>query len=572
VGAALAAAAALAVPAVFAGVVTARVDYPFGPHEASYEVTLDSTVALDLGPLGALVMPSPLPGPLSYLGARVVVGPIPEDFAATPFASLETLDTPRLVAELEAYGQAYLGVGATVRRAGRALVLDALARAGLCWLGAAAGLALLGALMGRARLGQLRAWGGRRKPLAAVLAAAVALGGVGVVVGVAAQRRPTSWGEGAPMLAGTPFSSARLTGRFGQLVTESGEIAVNAYRATEEFYAEAAAGVEAAFAAQAAQAAPAAPYGDLRAALFFSDLHCNVGMARVLGVAAQAAGAVMVLDGGDTTMDGTSVERYCVDAVADAIGPEIPWVVAIGNHDTAATAAQARAAGAVVLDGSVERVAGVAILGDSDPTHTELTQGTRLLGDETVEDVGRRLGETACAAAWPVDLLLIHQPAAARVALASGCVPAAVTGHIHTRADPSVVGGGVLYTQSSTGRDTREATMLGPLAAPAEITVLLFDSQNRWVAWQLLTVRPDGGAELSAVRELPVPAVVEPGRAAPDTAGPDAARPDGAGSDGDGSDGDGSDSDGLDSAGSDSAESETADHTGPSAVSPYGTG
>ncbi|MDR0626741.1 MAG: hypothetical protein LBG11_05690, partial [Bifidobacteriaceae bacterium] len=51
-------------PALFIGLTTARADYSFGPHEATYEVTIDSRVTLDLGPLGSVVMPSPLPTPV----------------------------------------------------------------------------------------------------------------------------------------------------------------------------------------------------------------------------------------------------------------------------------------------------------------------------------------------------------------------------------------------------------------------------------------------------------------------------------------------------------------------------
>jgi hypothetical protein len=181
-------------------------------------------------------------------------------------------------------------------------------------------------------------------------------------------------------------------------------------------------------------------------------------------------------------------------------------VVAGGNHDTAATLRQEREAGAVVLDGEIVRVEGLSILGDKDPTHTEIAQGTSLVGDETVAQAGVRLGQAACQADEAPDLLLVHQPVVAVAALAAGCLPAAVTGHMHTRADPRAVGGGVLYTGSSTGRDTRETTTVGPLAAPAEMTVLLFDHSGRWVAWQLLTVNPDGSAKLSAIKAVPQPA------------------------------------------------------------------
>jgi hypothetical protein len=115
----------------------------------------------------------------------------------------------------------------------------------------------------------------------------------------------------------------------------------------------------------------------------------------------------------------------------------------------------------------------------------------------------------ACAADPPPDLLMVHDPWAARAALADGCAPAAISGHMHSRSNPRVLGEGVAYTQSSTGRDTANGTTVGPLANPAEITIMLFDQDNRWVAWQLLTIRPDASAELSPIKAVPSPAPEE---------------------------------------------------------------
>jgi hypothetical protein len=232
-------------------------------------------------------------------------------------------------------------------------------------------------------------------------------------------------------------------------------------------------------------------------------------MAQVMGAAARGSAAEIVLDAGDTTMDGTAVERYCVEAVGDAVPDGVAWVVASGNHDTEATRRQEREAGAVVLDGSVTEVAGLRVLGDKDPTHTEVAQGGSLVGEETPEEEAARLAATACDADPPPDLLLVHNPRIAEPAVRDGCVRAAVSGHMHSRSGPAVVGEGVAYTQSSTGRDTRETTMVGPLGSPTELTVMLFDSEGRWVAWQLLTVNPDATAELSAIKAVPVPPAPE---------------------------------------------------------------
>ncbi|MDR3106881.1 MAG: metallophosphoesterase [Bifidobacteriaceae bacterium] len=594
----------LAAPALFIGLVTARVEYPFGPHQAVYELTVDSRLTVDLGPLGAVVMPSPAPSPLGFVGARVAVGAIPADLTSA------SLSVNTLARDLTEYGQAYLGIDQTVRQAAFNLAGDGVIRAGIAWGSEMSASLLVALLLGRSRRTQLRMWFARRRRLGRALVAAVVAFGMAVGGGVVWLERPRQEFAPEPLLEGTPLAGAHLTGRVGQLLGDYGGVAVKAYEDNVAFYRAAAANVEEAFAAQALAAAErdqpsgddtggdggartgapssgpmaaggpgwpsgsaggdegeaggigggasagvqtsgdvgeegidglsssgdegakaadgaggdqssggdspaptppwrrgAGPYGDLKPALFFSDLHCNVGMAEVMGAAARALKTELVLDGGDTTVDGTAVERYCVDQIAAALPDGATWVTSTGNHDTAETAKQEAAAGALVLAGKVVKVAGLRILGDHDPTHTEVGLGTSLTGGESPEEVGQRLAEVACADE-SADLLVVHRPAMAEAALDAGCVPAAVSGHMHSRAGPKQIGRGIFYQQASTGRDNADGTNLGPLANPSELTILLFDSDGRIAAWQLLTINPDASAKLSKIK--PWPALAKP--------------------------------------------------------------
>jgi predicted MPP superfamily phosphohydrolase len=226
-------------------------------------------------------------------------------------------------------------------------------------------------------------------------------------------------------------------------------------------------------------------------ALFTTDLHCNVGMTRVIGAAARATGAAIVFDGGDITMTGTGVERYCVDAYAQALPDGVSWVAVTGNHDTDVTAAAEREAGAIVLDGAVVQVGGLRLVGDADPRHTGLS-GTQQLGEEDPQAMGERLSGVACEAGG-VDVVLVHDPAAAVAPLEAGCAPFALTGHMHRRSGPGQVGQGLRFTGSSTGRDTAEGTTLGPVRHDAEFTEFRFDqATGRVTAYRVLTVHPDG--------------------------------------------------------------------------------
>lgn len=63
------------VTALIFGVTTATAHANFGPHDATYDVTVNSVITVDAGPLGTLQIPSPLP---VGLGVTATIGEIPE--------------------------------------------------------------------------------------------------------------------------------------------------------------------------------------------------------------------------------------------------------------------------------------------------------------------------------------------------------------------------------------------------------------------------------------------------------------------------------------------------------------
>lgn len=241
--------------------------------------------------------------------------------------------------------------------------------------------------------------------------------------------------------------------------------------------------------------------------LVVSDLHCNVGMATVIRSLARQSGADLVLDAGDTTMNGTSVEQYCVTTFARAIPSGVPLVVSTGNHDSTETTAMYAKAGATILDGDVVEVEGLRVLGDNDPNETRVgAGGTRSTG-ESAADAGERLAETACDDEQGVDLLLVHTPAVGDASMDSGCVPAQVSGHFHKRSGPEQVGEGIRYVSSSTAGATLGEATVGPLNGTAELTVLRWDPATRlFLDYQLVSVYTD--ASVQVTDRLPWPRIV----------------------------------------------------------------
>ena len=504
---------ALAVPSLAWGVATASTESGLGPHSARYEVTLDHEITVDLGPLGTVVIDSPLP---VTLGARVVVQEIPREVTAV--SSAATLEA--LSQDLEQYIQFFSGPQATITEVVRGLVHDAVRRA--LWATVlATGIVVGGrALLGARRRAELAA---AARPHRASIAAGSVVGLLVVSVlnaSVPTHDDPTSERVASAVFDGTPLEGARITGRLAGVIDTYGGQVVDAYRDNERFYADATGAVRAAWAQQEAVEAEIErlrAMTDLRLALHepdgapepvvmvvVSDLHCNVGMAPVIGAVAELSGADILLNAGDTTANGTAVEAFCVTALADALPDGVVQVVADGNHDSEETAAQERRVGARVLEGDVIEVAGVRILGDADPRATRIGVGTTLLAEETVDDVGRRLADVACAAPDGVDLLLVHDPGVGDAALNEGCVPAQVSGHYHRRIGPLRYGEGVRFTSGSTAGALLGQATVGPLSGPAEITVLRFDPESRrFLDHRVVRVRTDATATVGSAVEWP---------------------------------------------------------------------
>ncbi|MFC4614281.1 metallophosphoesterase [Cellulomonas algicola] len=512
----VAVAAAGALVALVVGVTTASVELSLGPHEARYDVTTDDTVTIDLGPVGTLQIDSPLP---LTLGVRVTVQEIPA--AVTELDQATTLQA--LNGDLRSYLAFFSAPQAALEDVARALVADALGRAALTF-------ALLTALwwlgrwmLGPARRGELVAALRPHRRAIAGGAVAVVVAGTVLTASVGERDQPDASRPASAVFDDTPLEGARVTGRLGGVIDTYGGYVVDAYRENQAFYARAGTALDAAWdatqpvidAQEARDPLTASPTSSADTdddepepvvLVVVSDLHCNVGMAPLIATVVERSGADVLLDAGDTTMNGTGVEQYCVTTFARAVPDGVELVTSPGNHDSAETSAVYARSGARVLDGSVVEVDGVRILGDHDPAQTRIGSGTSAT-DESPQDMAERLAQTACDDEDGVDLLLIHTPRVGTPALTDGCVPAQVSGHLHKRVGPAVVGEGVQYVSSSTAGATLGQPTVGPLNGTAEMTVLRWDpDRRRIVDYRLVQVRPDASASVSPWLQWPVPA------------------------------------------------------------------
>ena len=157
------------------------------------------------------------------------------------------------------------------------------------------------------------------------------------------------------------------------------------------------------------------------AVMMQSDMHCSTTMIRlqrqVFSMLSETDDAPSLLAAtGDLTTNGTAAEGTCIADEA-AITGGVPVAAVPGNHESAVSEEQMADAGMQVLDGSIEEVGGVRVLGDRDPSRTELFGGSALRGEEDQDDQGRRLRGVAAEEDDRPDLVLFHEAYAAEAFL-----------------------------------------------------------------------------------------------------------------------------------------------------------
>lgn len=485
------------------GLGTAKATSPLGPHEAQWRATFSSTATLDLGPLGSISQASPA----SPLGVDVVLKEVPSQVGVP---SLEQASLAQLLSgDAASYGTLLSHPEHAVRAGVLALADDALRRAGVVWV-------VLLCLIGAGRLltrGHLRDSVKRALTQPAPL---VLLGTTALLAGsallVPALRTSPGHGQQLAVLAGTPLEQARLSGRVADIVQAYGGQVRSRLEENKEFYQQAQDSLRAAWQQAETQPRPAALSGRHTTAVLSTDLHCNLDVIAFTGVLDAVAGADIHLDDGDLTMNGSSPENVCADALNRAVPAGVARAFSVGNHDSSATARHLRSLGWTVTDGTVQKVGGLRVLGDADPTRTSAT-GTTQIGPEDAPALGARLAETSCHPGAEVDLVLVHQPYTFEPLVRQGCAPLLLAGHVHREDGLSATvsarsrTGTVAQLVSGAGKG---GTSLGPVTQDAFLHVLSFGPDGSLLAWRTVTLHPDATVTVSPWQEPPTRAQAAP--------------------------------------------------------------
>lgn len=507
---------------------TSRADLTFGPHEAQYRITADSRLTVDFGPLGQLLVPAEDYIPLGF-GLHIDIGEIPVSGEAEdeqrPAADPDDItDTgggavDALGGDIASYAALFSAPQAQVDQVIDGLSREILSRWALAVCIITGGLVGFAALLGPQRLDVLaRAVSGKE-----LIGIALALVLVFAGLGTAVLNRPEPIAAD-PAFDGTPLAGSQVTGRLGGIIDSALTAVQDFAHDNDEFYDQVLANLRtqwnerpitgnwtdrgmvppAGVGGTDGQEAAVGEDGGVTTFVFASDIHCNIGMARVVGEVADLSGADAYIDGGDITMTGTSAENYCLDVLDDELPEKLPRMIVKGNHDSMETTRHAKSSGWSVLEDSTAEMAGVTFFGAADPRRTVFGSGPQLETTLTADQYALRLRDDACEADF--DIMLIHDPAVGAPALRSGCVDYALSGHWHRRVGPETFGSGVRYVSSTTGGALANALTPGPLRMDAELSIIRVDNRTkRPIDMQLITVTPHQEVRIDPWVRFPEP-------------------------------------------------------------------
>lgn len=450
-----------------------------GPHNTDVQTTGDGVNTVDAGPIGSASWVSNSP-----LGVKITLKEIPEGIAGNNELTQD---------DFNRYFQLYSNAQQDSQSMRKAL----LERAGQGFLlgdGAAVGFFLLLGPQRRKELYDRTIEKKRPLMAAAFLTTAV------LAPGVPGNIKPSGAAVIAnPIYKDTILEGATIKGKILiELINKYGPQAVELYRQNKVFYQDAQEQLNKSFEATNDKLLPDSQSFTV---LVASDKHCNVGMDEVEGRLVKLYNPSLVLDPGDSTMGGTQLEERCIDSSKKATGNKT--VVAVrGNHDSEVTEAQQRKKGIKVLDGKTININGFTILGDGDPMRSEFGQEAHQIGPESNSQMGIRLARQSCID--HPNIIVVHEPAAAKYAAEYGCADLVINGHTHKFDVVHITNqiGQVIprLTAGTAGGAKEDNVVIGPLKDPAVMTILSFNKVSKKpIGYQNITVNTDSTVEIGSI-------------------------------------------------------------------------
>lgn len=455
-----------------------------GPHNAQVQPTVVPELSIDLGPVGSFNWPRPEP-----IGVTIPVKEIPDDGSVPGGShSFGQEDINRYIQMVSDIDQNSDNIRAALIRQGLtgAAIGDLITVAGFFVLGKRRRQELADMLHPNVRLA-----------LAATLITASVLG----YNNLATAKPSEAAVNVSPIFKDTPLEGATIRGKILiELVNTYGPKAIEYYRADKAFYDKAAQQLDTTF--ENSQDL-LLPDEQTKTAVFVSDIHCNLGMEKVIGQVQELYRVSLIFQGGDLPLSGSSLEQRCVDTFNKYLGRKKVAAVR-GNHGSELTEAQQRRRGIKVLNGKVIQLEGMTILGDGDPMRSEFGSPIHQIGPESNTQMGKRLGILSCKGPKNVDIIMVHEPDAARAAAKDGCAKLVLSGHTHQFSLKQMINtnGETIpwLTAGTAGGAKHDTATIGPLKEPAVMSIISFDKvTHEPIAYQNITVDTNANVEISAV-------------------------------------------------------------------------
>ncbi|HEU5085270.1 MAG TPA: metallophosphoesterase family protein [Acidimicrobiales bacterium] len=232
--------------------------------------------------------------------------------------------------------------------------------------------------------------------------------------------------------------------------------------------------------------------------LHVSDLHSNPVGIELVEQTAERFDVDAIIDTGDLTSFGATVEELTVQRIARM---RVPYYVVPGNHDHPDIRAALDAAGVEVLDPGITRIGDVEVLGVGEPTYTADNRLPLERWDRMLDRSAREV-ESRVAISRP-DVVAVHNKRQLRLALGDFAV--GLAGHTHTP-DLFYEEGSLVAVAGSAG-----ATGVGALTSsndlPYQMQLLQFED-GRLVAVDRLSFEGTDG-EFALERILVEPEQIE---------------------------------------------------------------
>lgn len=224
--------------------------------------------------------------------------------------------------------------------------------------------------------------------------------------------------------------------------------------------------------------------------LHVSDIHSNPVGIQLVQEAADRFEVDAILDTGDLTSFGSSVEEITVQRIARLT---TPYYVVPGNHDSGAIRRSLSAAGVGVLTPGVIDVNGIRILGVPDPT---FTADNRMSREQHGAQLARAGEQTRrLVAQHRPDVVAVHNPVQLRQSF--GTFDIGLAGHRH-EPELSYEEGTAVVLAGSSGA-TGIGALLTPEDLPYQMQLLQFDEDRLVAVDRVAFSGTDGAFQLERV-------------------------------------------------------------------------